>query len=62
MSTDIAKQIANLSHRLASLEPGSEEYESICDEIDVLEDELEGYYDEHQPSELTEWLDYDPDC
>ena len=31
----------------------------ICRECDF---ELNGFYDDGQPDELTEWMDFDPDC
>ena len=31
---------------------------TICTECEI---EL-AEYDEHQPDELTEWMDFDPDC
>lgn len=51
--------------------PGEWEAEQYEEDIPFEEDEgtFDPYYDENsegwddgQPSELTEWLDYDPDC
>lgn len=38
----------------------------FCDELNVLEGECdcieEHFEDDGQPDELTEWMDFDPDC